>query len=82
MRQAYLEIALIYMYSSGLTTLKEGSSIEILSGTLSGSEDDLSSIKTGKDSVGSRKRFKVNRVDNVRHDHVLITVNILGFERK
>ena len=24
----------------------------------------------------------ITRVDNVRHDHALITVNILGFERK
>ena len=35
MRQAYLEIAMIYILSSGIAMIKEGSSIEILSGALS-----------------------------------------------
>ena len=35
MRQAYLEIALIYIHSSGIAMIKEGSSIEILGGALS-----------------------------------------------
>ena len=41
-RQSYLEIALIYMYSSGIASMKEGSSIDIYSGAESGSEDTSS----------------------------------------
>ena len=35
MQQAYLEIALIYIHSISIAMIKEGSSIEILSGALS-----------------------------------------------
>ena len=56
MRQAYLEIALIYIHSSGIAMIKEGSSIEILSGALSESEDEASSVKTSKESLTSSRR--------------------------
>ena len=56
MRQAYLEIALIYIHSSGIAMIKEGSSIEILSGALSESEDEGSSVKTSKESLTSSRR--------------------------
>ena len=59
MRQAYLEIALIYMHSSGITMLKEGSSLEALSAVFSGSEEDLASVRTGKESMASKKKFRV-----------------------
>ncbi|XP_053377953.1 cilia- and flagella-associated protein 54-like isoform X4 [Mercenaria mercenaria] len=57
-RQAYLEIALIYMYSSGIATMKEGSSIDIYSGAESGSED--TSSETSKKKY-YRKRYKPSK---------------------
>ena len=39
--------------------MKEGSSLEALSAVFSGSEEDLSSVRTGRESMGSKKKFKV-----------------------
>ena len=63
MRQAYLEIALIYLHSGGITMMKEGSSLEALSAVFSGSEEDLASVRTGRESMGSKKKYKVQNLD-------------------
>ena len=53
------------MYSSGIATLKEGSSIELLSGPLDESEDEASSEKTGKESLTElRKKRRVRTILN------------------
>lgn len=45
MRQAYLEVAMVYLYSSGFIALKENSSLEIINDTLD--DQDVASIKSG-----------------------------------
>ncbi|RUS83830.1 hypothetical protein EGW08_008411 [Elysia chlorotica] len=54
-RQAYLEIALIYLYSSGMATIKDGSFIESIAGD---SGDETSSVVSSRSTERRYKRSK------------------------
>ncbi|KAK3792964.1 hypothetical protein RRG08_060658 [Elysia crispata] len=56
-RQAYLEIALIYLYSSGMVTIKDGSFLESLAGD---SGDETSSVVSSRSTERRYKRSKSN----------------------
>ncbi|GFS23152.1 cilia- and flagella-associated protein 54-like [Elysia marginata] len=54
-RQAYLEIALIYLYSSGMVTIKDGSFMESIAGD---SGDETSSVVSSRSTERRYKRSK------------------------
>ncbi|GFO44544.1 hypothetical protein PoB_007104900 [Plakobranchus ocellatus] len=56
-RQAYLEIALVYMYSSGVVTIKDGSFMESVAGD---SGDETSSVVSSRSTERRYKRSKSN----------------------
>lgn len=54
MRQAYMEIALVYLQSSGLISMKENSTLEVVADT---QDPEIASAKT--DSSRKTKSWKV-----------------------
>lgn len=60
MRQAYLEIALVYLQSSGLIALKENNALELVTET---QDPETASAKT--DSSRKTKSWKVRGQESV-----------------
>lgn len=69
MRQAYLEIALVYLQSSGLIALKENNALELVTET---QDPETASAKT--DSSRKTKSWKV-RGRRLSHTHMEVMID-------
>lgn len=68
MRQAYLEIALVYLQSSGLIAMKENNALELVTET---QDPETASAKT--DSSRKTKSWKVRRQEAVTNTKVMLS---------
>ncbi|KAK3608116.1 hypothetical protein CHS0354_004771 [Potamilus streckersoni] len=73
MRQAYLEIALVYLYSSGMAVMKEGMAIEIIQDSgdesatvVTASKDFKKKYKTKKERIKAKSKEDLNEQDRER----------------